>query len=144
MPKKEWVITFKNGKELQTKLCKKHEKGKRGCARLTPTKETAKKRTPKKTPKKTEKRKAEQMEKNLDDGHLTPTEETTEKETPKNTEKQKAEEMEQMFDDDDDDDDDNEGHQTISDILGKIDLAGNDEGRSILPSSSDSPYSKKV
>ena len=52
--------------------------------------------------------------------------------------------MEQMFDDDDDDDEEEEEDQTISDILGEIDLAHNDEGRSILPSSSDSPYSKKV
>ena len=67
------------------------------------------------------------------------------KQKRKKTEKQKAEEMEKMFDDDDDDDDDDdEGHETISDILGRIDLAGNDEGRSILSSSSDSPYLKKV
>ena len=78
------------------------------------------------------------MEQIFDDVDLTPTKETTKKETPKKTEKQKVGEMEQMFDDDDDDEE--EEDQTISDILGEIDLAHNDEGRSTLPSSSDSPY----
>ena len=108
------MITLNNGKELQLELHKKHEKRKRRCPRRPM----------------------------LDDDLLTPTEETKEKETPKKTEKQKAEEMEKMFDDGDDDDD--EGHEKISDILGRIDLAGNDEGKSILSSSSDSPYLKKV
>ena len=73
------MITFENGKKLQVELHKKHEKGKCGCPRLTPTKQTAKKGTPKKT----EKQKAGGMKQMLDDDHLTQTQETEEKETPK-------------------------------------------------------------